>query len=366
MSRTYFLNAEFDLSLRARPLWQARPTLRRQVEELSLQALIGATAQDAALLRCDVDDSFIEHLRRQGIEVPQRIRRFDDGILTPHGWNAEAIELNARSSTPVPHPSLDVVERVNSRRFALALETSPPGEWIDQLSQLERWVAAHPCSSFVIKGDHGNSGLANRRLTSTLDEADRKFAERLLEEDDGFIVEPWFDRVDDWCYVFDVPFRAETFRVYEMIGTTDGALIGSLFYPSVDDPGLGPEAERIASVLAAEGYVGPVCCDALRYRDGDALKLRPLVDLNARRSVTDPGYRLYRQRAAGRFGYYRYFNRKKFSFPQSIEELQNELTPREIVITSPLTVGKIAALFVADERDTIFENERWFRDRYER
>jgi hypothetical protein len=384
--RTHYLNADFDLGLRPRPRRLDEPQLVRQVSELSAQALIGAAAEDAALLRVDVPGEFLDYLRRSGIETPRVLTHPEidpRSRLRPFGWSAEAIELNKRSETPVPHPPAGCVARVNARSFAFALENElgphdSRSAVIDDRAGLERVLAAaEPASEWIVKAEHGNSGLANRRLRRTkLSDADRRFVDGLLAEDDRVILEPWLDRQQDWCVVFAVPFSRSDLRIHETTCTRDGALIGALFSDERDrvwENELSETAERVAARLEQEGYFGPVCFDAFSWRDGEEIRLRPLVDLNCRLSMSDGAHRLWRRIAPERSLFFRFFNRRKLTLPDEIVAAAEALGDLRydpgrgcgVLFASPLHFSKLATIFVAEHRDGIHTLEREFRTRFE-
>lgn len=393
---THYLNSDFDLRLRPRPRQVRQERLVRQVRELSIQALLGAGPDDCALLRADVPQEFVDHLAGCGLPVPRLLRHPDvdpAGRLRPFGWSDEAIELNRLHRLPAAHPSLSCIRRVNSRSFARQLEErlagGCPGHVVDGVAALEALLARESeTAEWVVKAEHGNAGLANRRVRrSGLTAADRRFVDDRLAEDDRLVVEPWLPRERDWCVVFEVPFDGAALRVHEQVCTRDGALIGALFDPApgVSNPWTGQlteTAREIAPALEAEGYFGPVCLDAFEWRDGDRKRLRPLVDLNCRRSMSDGAQRLWRRVAPDRVLYYRFFSRRKLSLPGELAQALAALDPhrydpderRGVLLASPLHLadgpknwspGKLAVIFVADERPGIFELERWFRERFE-
>jgi hypothetical protein len=396
-SQTHYLNSDFDLSLRPRPRQLEQPKLVRQVCELSVQAVLGAAEADSVVVRAQVPAQFLEHLEGCGACVPTLLLhpQVDPAKrLRPFGWNAEAAALNGRHRQPVDHPDLAVVRRVNSRSFALALEKRigtghPAGAVVDRREDLEAFLSRSPApGGWVIKAEHGNSGLANRRLAgSRLSAADLRFVEDRLAEDDHLLVEPWLPREQDWCVVFDVPFDPDTMRVHETVCTADGALIGALFEPGagaatpwLDE--LGTMAERVAARLDAESYFGPVCVDAFTWRDGGRSSLRAFVDLNCRLSMSDAAYRLWRRIAPERTFFYRFFNRRKIDLSADLSRALAALgdqrydrdSRRGILLASPLRLGaagqtwrpgKLAVVFIANGRDATFELERWFRERFE-
>lgn len=396
-SKTHYLNSDFDLSLRPRPAQQASPKLERQVCELSVQAILGVDPGDSALTRAEVPDQYLDYLSEAGLAVPRMLRHphIDPATrLRPFGWSAEAIELNRAHERPSVHPPLEVVRRVNSRSFGLELESDlgpegPLGAVVETPDELDSFLSRAPgASEWVIKSEHGNAGLANRRLRRPgLTATDRRFVEQRLAEDDRLVVERWLRRERDWCVVFDVPFVSSALRVHETVCTGDGALIGALFDPAGDDTApwsqeLASMAERVASKLDGEAYFGPVCVDAFSWREENRSRLRPLVDLNCRQSMSDGAWRLWRHLAPTRTLYYRFFNRRKLTLPPGLPATLAALGQyrydragrRGILLGSPLQLGapddawrpgKLAVIFVADDRRGVVDLEQWFRGRFE-
>ena len=386
--KTHYLNADFDLSLRPRTRRLERPALDRQVRELSVQTLLGTEPGDAALVRTEVPQDFLDYLGECGLSVPRLLvhPHVDPASrLRPFGWSAEAIELNRLHERPAKHPSLSVIRRVNSRSFALELEAEldpegPSGVVVTSLTELETFLSrATAASEWVIKSEHGNAGLANRRLTRpNLSSADRRFANALFAEDDRLLVEPWLTRERDGCVVFDVPFVSSELRVHETMCTRDGALVGAMFDAGGGECAawleeLAGTAERIASRLHDEGYFGPVCVDAFTWKDGDRVRLRPLADLNCRLAMSDGAHRLWRALGDERTLFYRFFNRRKLSLPSELpeavaalgDERYDRSRRRGILFASPLSFTKLAIVFVAEIRGEILALERRFRARFE-
>jgi len=387
-ARTHYINTGFDLGLRPRAPQVELPRLKRQIRELSVQGLLGARAGDAALVLTEVADEFLHHLDACGIPVPRVLLHPDvdpSMRFRPFGWSVEAIELNQLHRLPADHPPLSVIRRVNSRSFALELERelfpeSASGTVIDDIAALEALLSgASTTDEWIVKGEFGNAGLANRRMRAQgLSAADRRFVDRLLVENDRLVVEPWLPRERDWSVVFEVPLDSSTLRVHETTYTRDGALIGALL--SSDGPENTPRveelcdmAERVASRLEEEDYFGPVCVDAFSWRDGDSLRLRPFVDLNCRRSMSDGASRLRREIAPDRTFYYRFFNRRKLTLPDEIQPALAALGDRRydpsrrlgVLLASPLGHAKLAVIFVAESRQQALAFETEFRARHE-
>jgi hypothetical protein len=340
------------------------------------------------LVHADVPSEFLEHLDRCGLPVARVLRHPEldpRTILRPFGWSAEAIGLNRLHDRPADHPDPQTIERVNSRSLALAIETEScggavSGRIVRDPRELESFLSsASAGGEWIVKAEHGNSGLANRRLREgRMTEADRRFVDGVFAEDDGLLVEPWLDRTRDWCSVFDVPFDAASLRIHEATCTRDGALIGSLFEPGgaaeAPQAELARTAEVVARRLTEEGYIGPVCVDAFHWRGaGGRTELRTLADLNCRLSMSDWAHRAWRRLAPDRTCFYRFFNRRKLDLPAGLAALPDALgdraydrsSRRGILPVSPLEFGKLAFLFVAAGRRDVFELEAWFRERFE-
>ena len=387
-SLTHYLNSDFDLSLRPRPKQLGQPKLVRQVRELSVQGILGASEADSVVVRAEVPAEFLEHLELCGACVPTLLShpQIDPANrFRPFGWNADAEALNDQHRHPAEHPDLAVVRRVNSRSFAFELEEEiasdrPVGAVVEQREELESFLSRSSASGgWIIKAEHGHAGLANRRLEGAqLSAADLRFVEDRLAEDDRLLVEPWLPRERDWCVVFDAPFDRGTLRVHETLCTADGALIGALFEPERDAAMLGYDelgimAESVAARLGQEGYFGPVCVDAFTWHDADRSRLRAFVDLNCRLSMSDAAHRLWRRIAPERTFFYRFFNRRKLDLGTDLPIALAAMGPRRydrrsrqgILLASPLRLGKIAIAFVAPGRPEVFELERWFRERFE-
>ena len=395
--QTHYVNTEFDLSLRPRGAPAESGALRRQIEELSAQGLLGANEGDCALLHCAVPDEFQAHLVSCELALPrllERSRIVPEAEFRPFGWSAEAIELNRRHLSPTRHPALPVIRRVNARSFGVQLERDlglevASGRVVESANELTSFLeGASAESTWVIKAEHGNAGLANRRLGGVrLAPGERRFVTDCFTEDDRMVVERWLPRERDWCTVFDVPFRASSLRIHESICTDGGSLIGALF--ESDGSGaarwadeLGSAAERIASTLEGEGYFGPVCLDSFTWLERGVERLRPLVDLNCRLPMSDRAHALWRRLAPERSLYYRFFSRRKLRLPSELAAALTSLGSRRydptrrrgILLASPLrfgtgdrrrSPGKLAMIFIADERSAVFELERWFRDAFE-
>jgi len=392
----HYLNADFDLSLRARPRALLRPSTQKAVRAMSVHGLLLGGPGDAVLTRAGIPGDFLRYLEGQGIALPLLLRypEIDRGMsLCPFGWSGEAIELNRNQRRPAPHPSLDLLRTVNSRGFSAALEREhfdgeDAGREFFSADDLARWLAKEPKRErgWVVKADHGNSGVGNRRLRRRkLGPDDRRFIDILLEEDDLVVVEPWRERVSDLCAVFTLERGGEMgpVRLHETVYTSDGALIGAIFEERCGGRWREPleQAARIvAGELTGRGYFGPVCFDAFVHRRDGRELLRPLADLNCRRPMSDAVRRFWREKTPDRVLFWRFFASRKLK-PGTVEAVvvaADHFDPEKkqgVLLTSPWEIDldqgpvrapRLAAAFVAGDRAGAEALETSFRERYER
>jgi hypothetical protein len=397
VTREYFVNTDFDISLRAkRDVLTADPRTR-QAEEMPQHLLLLALGGNSVLLSEAPDQDFQRYLRGMGIpplsvSVLPEVRR--DAEFTPFGWNREAEELSAAYSAPPSHPSLEVVRRVNGRRFAAALETEVLGDdevlgVFTSIDEIEECLSNRPAEEdgWIVKAEHGNAGLGNRRLRyPTLGEPDRGAIMRLLAEDSHVLLERWRPRVMDLSSVFEVDAggSATGLRIHGVVNTADGAFIGGIF--ERDSPAVAPWRGRISDAvsvvadhLAAAGYFGPVCLDSFVWESPAGLHLRRVVDINARLSVSTPIQRLWRAWGGENVVYWRLFSTRKLRLPQRYAELAAALgdrafdasTHRGVLLTSPLCAGgrkyrRVGVLLAGEARADVEQLDRWLRGTFEK
>jgi hypothetical protein len=249
-------------------------------------------------------------------------------------------------------------------------------------------IASRPAGEeWLLKSEHGNAGLGNRRLRShDLSPSDREVMMRLLMEDACVLLERWRRRVLDISSVFTVDDDGEAvdLYLYEVVNTADGAFIGSIFEdsPAKLEPWrreVSEIAAKTAKKLAEVGYFGPVCLDHFVWTDGDRRHLRPLADLNARLQVSAPMLNLWRALGTDRVYYWRLFAARKLRLPRDYVELEQALGDnaysagerRGIVVTSPFAVGgralrRFGVLLSGSDRAEVEEMDRELRGRFER
>jgi hypothetical protein len=401
MAREYEFNVDFDLSLRRSPPETMMGELNRQISEMAWHALFAGRAGDSVRVSGPVPGEFLDGLERNGLTVPELTIRpaiRSDRRFTPFGWSQSAIELNGRYREPSPHPGWSVVRRVNGRSFARALEIEltgyeTPAVEARSVEEIVACLAAQPDSEngWIVKADHGNSGLGNRRLRDReLGDRDREWIGRLLEEDDLLLLEQWRRRVLDIGVSFDLGADGKVADLvnHEVVNTADGAFIGAIYgsgSPTIEPwrRDLESPVERVAERLHQEGYFGPVNLDAFVWEREGEDRLRPLVDLNARSNMSSSVKQLWDSWERPGVLYWRFFTRRRLHLPETHHELEEAIgmdrfdpdRRRGVLVTSPMWVidggrrsplHKLGVLFVADTRNGVLAQERRFRERFDR
>ena len=394
--REYFVNADFDLSLRPNRSAETVDGRGQQASEMPYHLLLLGSGGDSVLVEAAPDEDFLASLARAGLPRPVTSvlpGQTLDAHFVPFGWNEDAAGINASYTGPALHPPLDVVRRVNGRRFAATLEKELFD--CDEIlgvfeapDKIEACISSRPPEEqWLLKSEHGNAGLGNRRLRAPgLSQSDREVMRRLLAEDVCVLVEKWRNRVLDIATVFELGSdgTVKDLFAYEVVNTADGAYIGSIFdqaseivepwLPAVTDVAL-----KVAQRLAQEGYFGSVCLDHFIWSEGGEHHLRPLADLNARLQVSAPILRLWRSWGADRVVYWRLFAARKLRLPFDYPELETALggddfdagTRRGILVTSPFQVAgrrlrRLGVLLAGDSRAEVEAMDRRLRERFEK
>jgi hypothetical protein len=192
-------------------------------------------------------------------------------------------------------PPVEVVRKVNSKTYShhLASSLSLFGAGclvrsLDALSAEGSRLLSQ--GSFIVKDPFGVSGKGALIIRAQA-ELDRVLAHLKRQAEAGrfieFLVQPVYDRVTDFSCHFEVT-RAGLHRYGAQVMDNDGlAFAGVRPAPAeleerLERLGQWRVVEQVARALAADGYHGPVCIDAMLLRNG---MLVPLLEINARKSM---------------------------------------------------------------------------------
>ncbi|MDB4938406.1 MAG: hypothetical protein JWP87_5378 [Labilithrix sp.] len=206
--------------------------------------------------------------------------------------------LERAGALPEPHPSVDVLRRVNSRAFAASLgETLPAAAFVTELDAARAKLAGAPPlgDGWRIKRNFGMTGRGQRvvRAATSVSDADLAFVRAGLAEG-GVQIEPNVAIVAEYAVhgMLDERGSLALGRLVRQQCDARGAWVSTVAVAS-PTPGelaisdaLAAEAERASAALTREGYFGPFGVDAYTYRgEGDRVALQVRSEINARYSM---------------------------------------------------------------------------------
>jgi hypothetical protein len=186
---------------------------------------------------------------------------------------------------------------------------------VDEVAaQIEKLVA-EGAAEIGIKAAVASSGREQIRCRGgSLREGQHSWLQNMLAKQGEVVVEPWLDKAMDLSLHFDIESTGSaktlgwTRFFTDERGQYRGTMVGNLangvdvelarfLYGGGRDPRrlqrLGNElAAFLAEPLAKAGYAGPVGVDALVYRDGKVLRLKPVVEINPRFTMGRVAFKL--------------------------------------------------------------------------
>jgi hypothetical protein len=206
---------------------------------------------------------------------------------------ALAAIANAGASLP-DAPPMEVLRRVNHRRFSAELgQTLPGARFVETRAELDATLAGSR-ARWLLKRPFGFAGRGRLRVTAGgLSATEERWIALSLAAGEGLQVEPWVERAGDFAIHGWVPregapvFGSVTWQRCDATGawlSTDLAHEGDLSRAEQD--ALLEAAHGAGGALAAAGYFGPFGVDAYRHVLGSgAMGFNARSEINARYSM---------------------------------------------------------------------------------
>jgi len=193
--------------------------------------------------------------------------------------------LRRRRFEVVAGPGLDVLQRVNHRRFQLQFDGPLPRAFVQgEAATVDlRWLEGSSGRRWRLKRPYGFAGRGQRVLREALSDDDRRWVIDSLRG--GFVREPDVDVLEEWSMHGVV--LGERVLVGEPCRQWCDAF-GSVVRLERCAPDLetGDALHRavreVAGALARSGYFGPFGIDGFVYREGSDRVINPISDVNAR------------------------------------------------------------------------------------
>jgi hypothetical protein len=203
-------------------------------------------------------------------------------------------------------------------------------------------------------------GTAGRGLRRPEDPDAQRWAEEILASQGAIVVEPWLDRVLDLSVQIDVSADRVAVAPWGRFladgrGRYQGAVLGDVLrgqLPAVkrllaeQGPRLGEMANHVGRALADGGFRGSAGIDALVYRDGDAVRLKPLVEVNPRATMGRIAAAIGRRVRRDRVGLWVQVTRKRVGDLVVYARALQQRAPLEVLGDPPMIAS--GALITSD------------------
>ncbi|MFT3708467.1 MAG: hypothetical protein QM817_12515 [Archangium sp.] len=211
---------------------------------------------------------------------------------SPTRWALE--QLQKSGAIVPPAPSMDVLRKVNHRRFSHDLGTFlPNAAYVTTAVELLTHLQLDRDAWWVAKRPFAYAGRGRKRLRfAQLNDSERAWIDASFRDGEGVQLEPWVNRTTD-CALHgeismsgDVTLGAPTLQELDQFGAwlaSRRAEPGELTAFEVDQ--LVTEAKKTADALKIAGYFGPFGIDGFRWTDSHGAHFQPRSEINARYSM---------------------------------------------------------------------------------
>ena len=358
LPKLFLFNGTFDLELGGFPT----DKVKAAVDEMAcLFGLIG-TDRDRRILSVRLPESYPEHLTDHGLVFATPYNESCRVRLSacPWGWTENAVSAFKNVNAAMQHPPLPEVRTVNSRKFVYDELTQfgcgiPQSRFCNTADECAVVIRAGRGRPFVVKPAFGSAGFgfihtSSAGLTRSQLEAVGRTIERTGE---GVSVEPWLNRVGDLSTSGTVTTSGELrdISIHRTLNNRAGAFFAVLLCR--DDPQLRPwhsrliETARAAAAAAARhGYSGPMGLDSLLWNDGYQTHLVPVIEINARYTMSTIARAVRDRLAPDRFCIFRFIARRRHRLPETYDKFlerldslaYNPVDKNGVVLLSPLRI----------------------------
>ncbi len=215
-------------------------------------------------------------------------RSFIGRAWCPTRWALERME---KAGVRIPKtPSIEVLRRVNHRRFNHQLGQHLPGAgYVENEAELAALLASKE-GWWLFKRALGYAGRGRKKFRPG--ELDRAWIDASLRTGDGLQVEPWVERVIDCALHGFVDeggtctLGQPTIQELDSGGAWISTSVASSELSLDERTALQREAKMTGAALRDAGYFGPFGIDAFRWRDQQgADHFQPRCEINARYSM---------------------------------------------------------------------------------
>lgn len=317
MPRLFWPNFDFEHELAAGENWQPPRKLREFNTRFA--PVLGALCveEDRIVLPVKPTREKVQigptTVRYASKEIVRQANEFagPQWELVPWGVTQSLQRLAEQRGWQWNQPSVDKVGHWNDRLTAFQFEhqqgVNPAGSQVAKsVDEILNFLEQLPTPRWVIKARFGMS--ARERILGegpALSDAQRGWLKKRLHEQQAVLIEPWLDTAWEAGLQFDVPAEGapRLLAVLPLLNSATGEYRGSRLFLSEEERDRWQPAVEIGMQIASSaqeyGYFGPLGIDAMIYRIGDVIRLRPVQDINARWTMGRVAYEWGQRLAPG-------------------------------------------------------------------
>lgn len=319
--KLHIFNPEHDIALAANLSNFTAPHAGRALrKDLGFLPAIWADEGDAVLVD-DVEDArwrWAECKKRnmllfpepQWVE-PRDLRNLNPDFVEPWGWDlALRTQLLRYGINAGKMPRIDEIEEIRNlshrscaaeilRKLRSISGTVGEASSCQTVDEIGEFVFHH--HKVVLKAPWSSSGRGVRFVKEGLDTTLQRWAERVVQMQGCIMVEPWYDKVEDFAMEFFSDGLGNVdYQGLSVFSTTHGAYTGNLlateedklkwlsrYVPETVFQEVQKEICRQTAFLFRHRYAGPFGVDMMVVRGAstDNYLLHPCVEMNVRRTM---------------------------------------------------------------------------------
>lgn len=333
-------------------------TVREAVRDLDALMMLRAAGSDIVVVHRSPTPEFLDQLTPLGLPVPRFVEAEPSGPplrlssehealggLQPWGasprtesWSSlirSKMDPQCHDGARITQGHRQLYDKGTALACATTLASADPEPWwireeelgschrsAESVTEAVARIASRHDGPVVIKAPLGTAGRSMVRIEGgEFSASQHGWVNATLRQQGSVLVEPWLDRIADLSFRLTVDAHGARVDdvgrfVTDRRGQYRGAVIGpptlglspdarrALAGDGRDGNRLPRAAERVADAVGEVartcGYVGPIGVDALLYRRGDDIALRPVVEINPRLNMGHLAALLRRRVATGR------------------------------------------------------------------
>lgn len=288
--KLYIANCDFELTLA-----RAKKLPKVQKWQLEFLPLLLAKSEDYVLVTHLPSPSYLDLLRGiLGRDIATLVQEHElhnlvDVEIIPWGHSEDITLLCSKYGLPYCAPDPAVIKLVNSKEFSFTNSKKLPGaRLIYSVDDLDQFIKQVPGDK-VVKSCYGLTGKGHYFIQNNYE----KVLSSIRQEfclGRPCIAEPWVHRIKD----FSTQWSIQDGRV-SLLGVTHFEVdnLGRWRKTRVlqDSQCAHVEehctvAEKLLNSIAAMGFYGYIGVDAMVYKDEMGIKLHPVVEINARMTMS--------------------------------------------------------------------------------